>query len=130
MSHAIRLHLTVDYQKDSLILLHDVLPTRPEVGTREKQTKMWTGDVWKAVDILRRFRSDLTLIFVPTMPSGLLFVTNLNPDSTVLAGRFDELVETWMPKELPQKTSTYLAGMRALKNEEEPIRAFVCDLWK
>lgn len=58
--------------KNSIIVLHDILPRTFETSLAERKTVMWTGDVWKAAKILMELRSDFENIIVDAPPSGLL----------------------------------------------------------
>jgi hypothetical protein len=89
--------------KNTLIALHDCLPlteamtmrSHADAVERGKDTSFrdaWTGDVWKIVPILRAYRPDLKLVFVDAPPTGLVFVTNLDPSSMVLSDRYLEIV--------------------------------------
>ncbi|WP_018262650.1 class I SAM-dependent methyltransferase [Methylobacterium sp. WSM2598] len=76
---------------NGLILLHDCMPLNAEMTTRDAEAEredahkaMWTGDVWKVVPILRRYRPDLEVICVDCPPTGLVCLTNLDPTSRVL----------------------------------------------
>lgn len=114
---------------DSLVVLHDVMPFAAEVATRAQMRSFWTGDVWKTARILAEERRDLSMSFVPAEPSGLLFVTGLDPDNRSLDRDFDRLVETWMPKALPERPSQLIAGFDRLTNREASVRGFVERLW-
>lgn len=92
------LHVERHARKESVVLFHDCLPLTPETARRERATGFWTGDVWKIVPILRRFRGDLTAFVIPTYPTGLLVVTDLDPSSRVLEERFDAIVEEFRPR--------------------------------
>ena len=48
--------------------------------------------MYKIVDVFRSFRPDLGLILVDTEPTGLLLICDLDPSSTVLDARIDQLV--------------------------------------
>ena len=76
----------------SVVVLHDTLPVAPVAAARLRGTSHWCGDVWKIVPCLRRFRPDLSILTIPTHPSGLTLVTGLDPRSTVLADQFDAAV--------------------------------------
>lgn len=76
----------------TVLLLHDTLPPEPAAAERERQTLLWTGDVWKAVVVLRRSRPDLRVATLAVPPSGVTLVTGLDPDSRVLDEGHDELV--------------------------------------
>lgn len=93
---------------DGLIALHDCLPLSPEMAGRdpdaprtdpEPLNRMWTGDVWKLVPILRRYRPDLQVVLVDCPPTGLVCVTGLDPTSRVLNARYLEIVREF--REVP-----------------------------
>ncbi len=69
-------------KKNSIIILHDVLPRTLETTQRVKPTEinMWTGDVWKIIPYLLKHRKDLNFLFIDAPPSGLCLITNLNPE--------------------------------------------------
>lgn len=77
---------------DGVILIHDCLPIDALTSARERTTMVWSGDVWKVVVALRRHRPDLTVSTVDVEPTGLAIVTGLDPSSTVLHDRHDEIV--------------------------------------
>ena len=77
---------------DSVILIHDCNPIDEVTAARERTTAVWTGDVWKTVVALRRYRPDLSVVVADVGPSGLAIVTGLDPDSTVLLDRYDEII--------------------------------------
>ena len=55
----------------------------------------WTGDVWKLIPILRRFRPDLKITVLDAHPTGLVLLSNLDPNSTVLEDAYPEIVQEW-----------------------------------
>jgi predicted O-methyltransferase YrrM len=81
----------------SVILVHDVLPEGPEMATRQFKGMGWCGDVWKLVPCLRETRPDLQVTVIDTEPTGLALITTLDPFSTALRDRHDELVERYVP---------------------------------
>lgn len=95
--------------RDSVILLDDCLPLNIEMTERlhrrelRKDTEIamyWTGDVWKVVSILRKFRPDLRITPVDVQPTGSIVVSNLDPSSTVLYDRYFEILDEFAPIEL------------------------------
>lgn len=85
--------------RDGLILMHDCMPLNLEMTTRDGNAQrddalkaMWTGDVWKVVPILKKYRPDLDVVLVDCPPTGLVCVTGLDPDSRVLRDRYREIV--------------------------------------
>ena len=85
--------------RDTVILFHDCLPLDRATSSRDRRTGFWTGDVWKIVPILRRHRPDLETFVIPAYPTGLAVVTRLDPSSTALDERFDEIVAAYTPLE-------------------------------
>jgi hypothetical protein len=80
---------------DATILIHDVVPVSARLAQRERTSGVWTGDVWKLVPCLAQYRPDLDLSLVMTGPSGLAVVRHLDPSSTVLHDRMDEIVANY-----------------------------------
>ena len=69
---------------DTVVVLHDCLPIDALSAARDRTTRLWTGDVWKAALVLRRYRPDLRLTVIDAPPSGLVIVHGLDPESRVL----------------------------------------------
>jgi hypothetical protein len=76
----------------TVIVLDDMLPRNSEEAARERTTQDWTGDVYKLVGVLRRYRPDLIAVTVDTHPTGVLVVLAPDRDSSVLRERLDEIV--------------------------------------
>jgi hypothetical protein len=82
---------------DGVILMHDTNPYAMVMTARHFETitdgsTAWTGDVWKILPILQRYRPDLTIEMLDCKPTGLLMVTGLNPKSTVLSRKYDAIL--------------------------------------
>jgi len=77
----------------TVILFHDVYPAVPATATRAWNTTYWAGDTWKVMTILRKHRPDLKMFTIPTFPTGLGVITNLNPRFSILNSKFDDLVK-------------------------------------
>jgi hypothetical protein len=86
----------------AMVVMHDCLP-RDVAMTGDcartsgpaKYRTYWTGDVWKMVPVLRKWRPDLQLTCLDSSPTGLVICTNLEPASRVLADAYDEIVAEW-----------------------------------
>jgi len=89
-------------RKDSVILIHDCLPIAPIVAERDRCTGFWTGDVWRIIPCLKTFRPDLKIMTIPTKPSGLGVVTNLDASSTVLSDNYDDIVRYYLTLSCPE----------------------------
>ncbi|MGC9270367.1 class I SAM-dependent methyltransferase [Acidiphilium sp.] len=97
-------------RRDSVIMLHDCLPSDVFIANRiddpEHRRAMgskpdwWTGDVWKLIPILRRWRSDISLLTLDCAPTGLVIVSNLDPTSSVLRDSYDQIVSDFRDADL------------------------------
>lgn len=86
-----------------MIVMHDCCPMSLIAAEREwdtSLTRQWTGDVWKIVPILRKYRPDLTIRIVDCPPSGLVLVTGLDPANTALQGNYDRILTEFSPLRL------------------------------
>lgn len=76
---------------DSWIVIDDILPCRPEIASRTRNTDEWTGDVYKITEILKRYRPDLEITVFDVEVKGLMLVRGLNPSCTILADSYTEI---------------------------------------
>ena len=81
---------------DSSILIHDCYPVHPNSAERVRCTGFWSGDIWRLILILKKYRPDLRVHTLALWPSGLGLVRGLNPASTVLADAYDAIVAEFM----------------------------------
>ncbi|WP_330205256.1 class I SAM-dependent methyltransferase [Cyanobacterium sp. Dongsha4] len=79
--------------KNSYILIHDILPRCFSESSRARVTIDWTGDIWRLMIGLRKYRPDLNITVLDSYPTGLGIITNLNPESRILIDNYDEIVE-------------------------------------
>jgi len=108
---------------ESVIVLHDCLPTDAHVARREggdqhlrafsAHPEWWAGDVWKTAAILRRARPDLAMHAFGVPPTGLVLVTGLNPASYVLARDYDAHVAAFASSG-PEVFREHVAALRPL----------------
>ena len=64
------------------VVVDDVFPSHPAQSERARRTRAWTGDVWRLVEILRRYRSDLFLLLLDAHPTGLVLIAGLELDKS------------------------------------------------
>ena len=74
------------------VLFHDCLPLNELTAARHRQTRFWTGDVWRILPALARYRPDLSLAVVECAPSGLAIVRGLNPKASHPLAHYEEAV--------------------------------------
>ena len=78
--------------RDATVLVHDVFPPDRKSAERERTAAFWTGDVWRLVMLLKKYRPGLSVHTVAAPPSGLAVIRNLDPDSRLIRDNFDDLV--------------------------------------
>lgn len=99
------IHVERHCRPGSIIVFDDMLPRSVDEAARDRHTQAWTGDVFRVREILAEQRPDLELTLLDTDPTGLLLVTGLDPQSTILSDRFDEIVAAHVrpdPQAVPQ----------------------------
>jgi len=80
----------------SIILLHDTYPLNRRTAERNRVTTFWSGDIWRLVLALKKYRSDLSLHTIGAAPTGLTMVRRLDPGSRVLTDRMDEIISEFL----------------------------------
>ncbi|MBK5224849.1 MAG: class I SAM-dependent methyltransferase [Acidimicrobiia bacterium] len=105
---------------DTIIVLHDTIPLDEPTQRPDQQHAFYTGDVWKLLPCLAEVRPDLQVFTVLAPPSGLTFIAGLDPTSTVLTDRHDELVERF--GSLPFDPDAVLYG-ELVPNDWPTVRA-------
>ena len=80
----------------STILIHDCYPLDRVTAERERKRSFWSGDVWRLVVLLKKYRPGLAIHTIASAPTGLTMVRNLDPASRLLTERHDELVREFL----------------------------------
>jgi len=93
----------------SIILLHDCLPSNLRMAERTMRIDEtedpatrggWTGDVWRMLPILRKYRPDLRVLVLDCPPTGLVAVTKLDPRSQRLHAAYYDILDEFGNLEL------------------------------
>ncbi|HSU40175.1 MAG TPA: hypothetical protein VLJ38_11415, partial [Polyangiaceae bacterium] len=90
-------------------------------ATRERRTRFWVGDTWKAAWSLARRRPDLRIRTILTPPSGLVVVRRLDPSSRTLADGFDALVNELRTQSYPLEPGRWPALLNVVPNTPEGL---------
>jgi hypothetical protein len=109
----------------SVVVFDDILPRTAEEAARDRRTRAWTGDVYKALDALHRHRPDLICLRVDTEPTGLGVILGLDPFARELRERYDAIVGEAVvpdPQDVPQ-------GVLERAGAIDPRRALDSGVW-
>jgi Methyltransferase domain len=109
----------------STILIDDCFPHDRRTAERERFDGFWSGDVWKVVVLLKKYRPDLSIHTVAAPPTGMCVVRNLDPGSRFIADNLQRLVD-----EFTKLDYGYLEKQRGKKlnlfpNDWERIRSLL-----
>ena len=88
-----------------VILLHDCVPYGQKMTRRDLDNLpdgAWTGDVWKLIPILQKWRPELTITVLDCQPTGLVCVSGLDPANRVLADNYDRIVADFSDMDIKQ----------------------------
>jgi len=106
----------------STILIHDCYPLTRLSAERERRTTFWSGDIWRLILLLRKYRPDLSVNVIATAPTGLGVVRGLDPASGVLQERLEAIVREFLALDYSVLDADK-AGMLALfPNDWEKIK--------
>ena len=78
------------------IVFDDCFPHDRRTAQREQVAQFWSGDVWKVLVLLKKYRPDLRIHTVAAPRTGLCIVRNLDPTSRFIADNLERLVEEFM----------------------------------
>lgn len=85
------INMEANAHRGSVIAIDDTLPARNEFAEREPVVNAWTGDVYRVLAILKDYRPDLRITAFSVAVKGFTLVDRLDPTSTVLRDRLDEI---------------------------------------
>jgi hypothetical protein len=107
----------------STILVHDCYPLDRATSTRERATQIWSGDVWKLIPCLKKYRPDLHISTVDVPHTGLGIIRGLDPKSTALASRLDQLNAEFIPLDYGVMDAAKAQQLNRLENNWHEIKA-------
>jgi methyltransferase family protein len=100
----------------STIVLHDCVPIARVTARRERATRFWVGDTWKAAWALARYRPELRIRTVLTPPSGLVVVRRLDPSAAAERRDFARAKAELAPLEYPLGVGEWPAELHVVPN--------------
>ena len=107
----------------STITFDDCFPHDRYTAQREQLATFWSGDVWKVLVILKKYRPDLAIHTVSAPRTGLCIVRNLNPSSTFIADNLQRLIDEFMPLDYSYLEKDRAKKLNLFPNDWEKIQA-------
>jgi hypothetical protein len=111
--------------RDSTILVHDCFPVDRASAARERTTAVWSGDVWKLILCLKKYRPDLRICTVDVPPTGLGIIRGLDPSSTTLTSLLDGLYKEFIPCDYGQIESDKAQQLNRVENKWHEIKSLL-----
>ena len=108
-----------------VVVFDDILPRDAEMAARDRQTRAWTGDVYKLLSVFAEHRPDLICLRIGTRPTGLLVVAGLDPESRVLADRLDAIAGALVQPD-PQRVPADVLERRGVL---DPAAVLAASFW-
>jgi len=78
---------------ESTIMIDDCFPHDRRTAQRERAITFWSGDIWKLLVLLKKYRPELSIHTVAAPPTGLCVVRNLDPTSRFIADNLQRLYD-------------------------------------
>jgi len=110
---------------DSTILIHDCYPLDRETADRERHRDFWSGDIWRLIVLLKKYRPDLAVHTIGTAPTGLALVRNLDPGSRLLLERHDQLYEEFLSLDYAYLDDDMAGKLSLFPNDWASIRTLL-----
>ena len=102
---------------DTVILLHDCMPSDATMSARTPSFGAWTGDVWKMLPCLLEYRPELRYSIVGEDLSTLLVISGLDNTNAILSVAESEIVDRFLPLEYKYFENEVLAKSQSLHAE-------------
>jgi hypothetical protein len=110
-----------------MIIFDDVLPRTIDEAARIRHTHGWTGDVYPILEVFEKYRPDLSVITVDTTPTGLLMITGLDPQNTVLEDNYDGILREFRRAD-PQPVPERLLNRLTVPEPEKVLQSGLLEL--
>ena len=111
--------------EDAAVVLHDCIPLDAVSASRERTTDFYVGDVWKATLALHRGRPDLEMAVVPTGPTGLCLVRNLDSSNRDLEEQLPEIEGEYRDLDFDYYLAHRDEMPEQIANDEDAVREWL-----
>jgi hypothetical protein len=111
--------------RSSTILIHDCYPLDRETAERDRRPFFWSGDIWRLIVLLKKYRPDLTIHTIGTPPTGLGMVRSLDPGSRYLLDHYHQLCEEFLALDYSYLEGDEAAKLNLFPNDWEKVGALL-----
>lgn len=108
---------------NTTVLVHDCFPLDRDTADRDRHTAFWSGDIWRLIVLLKKYRPDLKVHAIGTPPTGLGLIRGLNPASRFLLDNHDRLREEFLALDYGFLDDDKAGKLNFLPNDWPSIRA-------
>jgi hypothetical protein len=85
------INLERNAHRGAVVAIDDVLPQEMAHASRERTTRIWTGDVYRLISVLQHYRPDLDIRVYDVDMKGFCVISGLDPDSGVLRDHLPDI---------------------------------------
>ena len=110
---------------NSVILVHDCYPIDEVTSNRERTTQTWSGDVWKLIVCLKKYRPELQICCIDVPPTGLAVIINLNNNSNIISDQFTKIYEEYTPFSFRNIAKNKPTHLNRIENDWSRIQYFL-----
>ena len=111
--------------RDSTILLDDCYPLDRETAERERRREFWSGDIWRLILLLKKYRPELAIHIVATPPCGLAVVRRLDPESRFLSENHDRLCSEFLAVDYAVLEDDMAGKLNLFPNDWAKVRSLL-----
>ncbi|MDT8387415.1 MAG: tetratricopeptide repeat protein [Thiogranum sp.] len=111
----------------TVVAIHDCIPLEAVTSARERTTNFWSGDVWKLIPCLKKYRPDLEIINVATKPTGLGIITGLERGNRRLLDCYAQILEEFIPLGYNDIAEREAECLNVVANEPAAVKAWLQD---
>ena len=111
--------------RDSTILIDDCYPLDRETAERDRRRAFWSGDIWRLILLLKKYRPDLAIHIIATPPCGLAVVRGLDPESRLLHEQHDSMCREFLAVDYAFLEHDMPGKLNLFPNDWEKVRALL-----
>ncbi|MDK9694016.1 MAG: methyltransferase domain-containing protein [Sulfurimonas sp.] len=104
---------------NTVVIIDDVNPNHSIQASRERKSRVWTGDVWKIKKCLEKYRPDLNIVNLDTLPTGLLVISNLKPNNKVLEQKYNPIVREFTSLVVESENDSVITRADSINPEDK-----------